>query len=147
MKKVTIVLMLVSAAFGCSSKDDDEQTESAPQTFQEQVSLGADLYTMKCASCHGNSGQGTSDAPPLVGLDEGALPLEPPATAQARDTSFVTVADVAAFAVANMPPGEGGSLSTEQYLSVLAFDLSANGIELDEKLTLSLAKTLEIPRN
>jgi hypothetical protein len=82
----------------------------------------------------------------LVGLKEGALPLDPPASRQVRKEKFVTVADVASFAVMNMPPDDPGSLSTEEYLAVLAFDLNANGIMLDEKLTLDLAKTLTIPR-
>lgn len=71
----------------------------------------------------------------------------PPAAANVRNTEFVTVADVAAFVVANMPPGQTDALSLDESLSILAFDLSANGIELEEKLTLELARTLEIPRN
>jgi hypothetical protein len=46
----------------------------------------------------------------------------------------------------NMPPDAPGSLSTEEYLAILAFDLDANGIMLDQKLTLELAGTLTIPR-
>ena len=144
MRTPTLVLIFVSTTLGCTGEDSERQ--SAQQLLQEQVSLGADLYKRKCATCHGKSGEGTSDGPRLVGLDQGALPLEPPASAKLRNTSFVTVADVAEFVVANMPLGMSGSLSTDEYLSVLAFDLSANGIELDQKLTLDLAGTLEIPR-
>jgi cytochrome c len=119
----------------------------APQTFAEQVSAGQELYGEHCASCHGDSGQGTKDAPPLVGLDTGALPLDPPATAKHRKTQFKTVADVADFAVKNMPAKAPGSLSEEQYWAILAFDLKANGIDLgDKKLDATVAPTLEIPR-
>jgi cytochrome c len=118
-----------------------------PQTFAEQVSAGQELYGQHCASCHGDSGQGSKDAPPLVGLDSGALPLDPPAGAKHRKTQFRTVADVAEFAVKNMPAKAPGSLSEEQYWAILAFDLKANGIDLGEKkLDAAVAPTLEIPR-
>ena len=83
----------------------------------------------------------------MVGLDKGALPLDPPPTAKYRKSQFKTVADIADFVVKNMPPNKGGSLSTEEYLAILAFDLKANGIDLgDKKLDLPLAATLTVPR-
>jgi hypothetical protein len=83
----------------------------------------------------------------VVGLDQGALPLDPPAGAQHRKTQFKTVADIASFVVAHMPPTAPGSLKAEEYWSILAFDLKANGIDLgDQKLDAELAKTLEVPR-
>ena len=118
----------------------------APQTFAEQVALGQQLYAANCAGCHGDSGQG-GKAPRVVGLQDGALPLDPPADRKHRTAQFKTVADVASFVVANMPPKAPGSLSEEQYFSILAFDLKANGIDLgDKKLDGPLAATLEIPR-
>jgi cytochrome c len=117
---------------------------AVPSTFAEQVALGMTIYGANCASCHGAGGEGGT-GPRLVGLDMGALPLEPREGA-ARTTDFVTVADVATFAVSAMPPAAPGSLSAEEYWAVLAFDLSANGIDLDEKLTPELAETLTIPR-
>ncbi|MDB4982934.1 MAG: hypothetical protein JWM82_3686, partial [Myxococcales bacterium] len=116
-----------------------------PSTFAGQVAAGGALYGQNCASCHGDAGQG-GKAPRLVGLKEGALPLDPPADRQFRKTRFVTVADVAQFVVANMPPKKGGSLPADQYVSILAFDLSANGITLPTPLTLAVAQTLTIPR-
>ena len=120
---------------------------AAPANFAEQVALGQKLYGANCAGCHGNSGEGTKDAPAVVGLDKGALPLSPPATAQYRKTEFKTVADIAEFVVKTMPPKAPGSLSAEEYFAILAFDLKANGIDLgDKKLDGELAKTLEVPR-
>jgi len=120
---------------------------AAPATFAEQVTLGQSLYGTNCAKCHGGSGEGTADAPAVVGLDKGALPLDPPPTAKYRKSQFKTVADIADFVVKNMPPNKGGSLSTEEYLAILAFDLKANGIDLgDKKLDLPLAATLTVPR-
>lgn len=125
-------------ALGCAS---------VPQSFSEQVRLGAPLYKENCARCHGAGGEGSPKGPRVVGLSAGALPLDPPKEAKHRKLQFKTVADVAGFAVSSMPPNEPGSLSAEEYLAILAFDLKANGIDLKEqKLTLELAKSLVIPR-
>ncbi|MCC7384832.1 MAG: c-type cytochrome [Deltaproteobacteria bacterium] len=118
----------------------------SPATFTEQAELGQELYGESCAKCHGAGGEG-GQGPRLVGLAQGALPLDPPATAQKRTGKFVTVADVAAFVTVNMPGDAPGSLSEDEYLEILAFDLKANGIDLaQEKLTLEKAKSLTIPR-
>jgi cytochrome c len=116
-----------------------------PTTFAAQVELGQKVYGEKCASCHGASGSG-GKAPPVVGISKGALPLNPPATAKYRKTQFKTVADIAEFVTKTMPPDAPGSLSPEQYWAALAFDLKANGINLDKKLDASLAATLTVPR-
>src|SRR5688572_23508350 len=55
-----------------------------PTNFAEQVALGQKVYGAQCAGCHGNSGEGTKDGPAVVGLDKGALPLEPAATSKYR---------------------------------------------------------------
>ena len=130
-----------------STPGGEQRATAAPATFSEQVTLGQSLYGEHCADCHGASGEGTGDAPAVVGLDKGALPLDPPSGAKFRKSQFKTVADIADFVVKNMPPNKGGSLSTEEYLAILAFDLKANGIDLaDKKLDLALAATLEVPR-
>lgn len=122
---------------------------ASPTNFTEQVALGGQLYGQKCAECHGASGEGDR-GPRVVGLDKGALPLNPPASAKARRSQFKTVADIAAFVVSSMPPKAAGSpndLNDEEYWAILAFDLKANGIDLgDKKLDAALAKTLEVPR-
>lgn len=128
-----------------------EAPSPAPANFGEQVALGQKLYGAKCAGCHGDSGEGKQSAqgsaPAVVGLDKGALPLDPPATAKYRKSQFKTVADIAEFVVKAMPPKAPGSLSAEEYYAILAFDLKANGIDLgDKKLDGELAKTLEVPR-
>jgi cytochrome c len=153
-------LMLTSFAVGalgaggCASTSSNTPASSsstpAPPaaggtSFAEQVVAGQRLYAESCASCHGDSGQG-GKAPRLVGLKEGALPLDPPADRQVRKGQFVTVADVASFVVANMPPKKAGTLSADQYWAILAFDLKANGIDLPTGLTPEMAPTLTIPR-
>jgi cytochrome c len=119
----------------------------APATsFQAQVAEGQKAYAEHCADCHGDNGEGGTKAPRVVGLAQGALPLDPPADRKYRKNRFVTVADVADFVVPNMPPGKGGSLPADQYWDILAFDLHANGVDLQQPLTPELAKTLTIPR-
>jgi S-disulfanyl-L-cysteine oxidoreductase SoxD len=117
-----------------------------PASFADQVAQGQTLYVNNCAKCHGDAGQGTDKGPRVVGLKEGALPLDPPAGRKYRKSRFVTVADVAGFVVSNMPPGNAGSLTNDEYWAILAFDLHANGIDLPSPLTPELAKTLTIPR-
>jgi len=97
---------------------------------EDQAAEGAKLYAKHCAKCHGDAGQGKK-APPVVGKN--ALPLDPPATAKLRKTQFHTAQDVAAFVAANMPPKKGGSLTTDQYYDILAFDLKANGVDVSGK--------------
>lgn len=162
LTRVVPVLAAALVAFGCgggaptpetaaeqssgSPPADGASSAAAPSTFAEQVGAGQQLYGQHCAECHGASGEG-SPGPRVVGLDQGALPLDPPPTAKYRKTQFKTVADIASFVVANMPPTAPGSLPTEHYWSILAFDLKANGIDLGEKkLDAALAQTLEVPR-
>lgn len=146
------VVLVALAAGACGGGDTrsagakSPQSSAPPATFHDQVAAGQDIYVAKCAGCHGAHGN-DGKAPPLIGLKDGALPLDPPAGAKYRKTRFKTVADVADFVVESMPPKAPGSLSPDDYGSVLAFDLSANGIDLgDEKLTPELASTLTIPR-
>lgn len=132
---------LALLACGGAASSARGTTASAPP-FAEQVDRGGRLYAAHCASCHGAAGEGAG-APRVVGLAEGALPLEPHGSRSAR---FVTVADVAGYVVGAMPPAAPGSLPEADYVAILAFDLHANGIDLDRPLDADLAATLTIPR-
>jgi cytochrome c len=138
---------LLVACGGSSPAEDPAAppTAAEPGSFAEQVALGGALYGENCGGCHGPSGEG-GEAPRLVGLAEGALPLEPRPSAKVRKVRFETVADVAGFVVENMPPDAPGSLESEQYFAILGFALNANGIQLQQKLDAALAPTLTIPR-
>lgn len=139
-------LICIIAGLACNKGPTPTRSpESAPApTFADQVARGGEVYGAQCASCHGSGGEG-GKAPRVVGLAEGALPLSPREGAK-RTSEFVTVADIATFVVATMPPFSPGSLPEADYWAVLAFDLSANGIELDQPLTPALASTLTVPR-
>lgn len=142
MKKLMLSLSLAAIAAACAPTPVTPTTP--PADFSEQVARGQTLYGAHCASCHGDSGQG-GGAPAVVGIAKGALPLEPRA-GSARKEKFATVADVAGYVVANMPPGKGHSLRDDEYLAILAFDLHANGIDLDKPLDMTQAAKLVIPR-
>ena len=103
----------------------------APRTAAEQVARGGERFAASCAKCHGDSGQGSDDAPPLVGT--GALPLDP-RPGQKRAAKFHTALDVAQFVTANMPPqaSERAKLAPDDYWAILAFALQANGVALKE---------------
>ena len=105
---------------------------TASATFGEQAAAGQKLYAAKCASCHGANGEG-GDGPRVVGIGQGALPLDPAPKAKYRKAQFHSAADVAAFVVKNMPPDAPGSLSEAEYWDILAFDLKANGVDLGAK--------------
>jgi cytochrome c len=107
----------------------------------DQAADGAKLFGANCAKCHGDAGQGTKQAPALVGKT--ALPLDPPANAKFRKTQFKTALDVFKFVKENMPPKKGGSLTDAEYAAILAFDLKANGVDLAGKtLDAKLAETI-----
>ena len=129
-QEVILVTMVIGAALAianCATMSSAENNEAG----RSQADEGGKLYGQHCASCHGDAGQGTKGAPPVVGKD--ALPLDPPATAKVRTTQFHTAQDVAQFVAANMPAKAPGSLTTEQYYAILAFDLKANGIDVSKK--------------
>jgi S-disulfanyl-L-cysteine oxidoreductase SoxD len=152
MLRPRTIASIAAVAFFTACHSHERRAADAsfrPASFADQVARGQTLFAENCAKCHGDAGEGgTGDikAPRLVGLAQGALPIEPPADRQFRKTRFVTVGDVADFAMAYMPPKKAGILADEEYLAVIAFDLQANGIKLDAPLTVAKAKELVIPR-
>lgn len=109
--------------------------------IDEQANRGAELYGKHCAGCHGDAGQGGKKAPPLVGA--AALPLDPRKGSK-RKVQFKTALDVFTWVKANMPPKKAGSLSDDEYVAILAFDLKANGKTLDKPLDAESAAALEL---
>jgi cytochrome c len=146
--------LIVLSASGCAgstkvpaaSAPSSAGSEQAPK-FGDQVARGKALYAARCAACHGENGEGRGRLPALVGLRDGALPLDPPAAARRRKTQFKTAADLADFVVHAMPASAPGSLAADEYWAILAFDLDANGVDTGGKpLDAALASTLTIPR-
>jgi cytochrome c len=146
--RTTVALVLLLLTSGCSSAEGLAPAAEAPQplTFEGQASRGKELYATSCAGCHGASGEGTLKAPRLVGLAQGALPLEP-RPGQRRKHEFKTALDVAEFASKYMPANAPGSLPTQDYWDILAFALKANGLDLGAtRLDESTAANVVIPR-
>jgi hypothetical protein len=75
-------------------------------------------------------GEGSVRAPALVG--ERALP------------SFETARDVYDLASVLMPGDAPGTLARSEYMSILAFALLANGIELEEPLSMQNASETKL---
>ncbi len=105
--------------------------EEAPAAASaaEAAEKGAALYGAKCASCHGDAGQGAK-APAVVG--KGALPLDPRPGSK-RSGQFKTALDVFQYVKTAMPGDAPGSLTDEEYRAIIAFDLKANGVDLSGK--------------
>lgn len=136
-------LVLVSMVSACASKAADTSPTAVPTqadtadaspapsaaSVDDQVARGQELYGQHCASCHGADGTGDS-APAVVG--PGVL------------KRFSNAADVFAFASEKMPGNAPGSLSDEDMLAILAFDLHANGIALEEPLAPANAGAIEL---
>ncbi len=125
MKRLLYLAVLL-AACGPSASTTTTTTVTKP-TVVAQIETGKQLYVGNCAKCHGDGGQGTAEGPPVVGKE--AFPLKPRAGAK-RDVDFHTAADVFGWTIKHMPADAPGTLSTDQYLAIFAFDLTANGVTL-----------------
>jgi len=125
------LLGLPVVLLACHTAEAPKAPGAGGATVTAQIDQGKQLYVDKCAKCHGDAGQGTDKAPAVVGKD--AFPQKPRAGAK-RDVEFHTAADVFAWATKHMPDDAPGSLATDQYLVIFAFDLTANGITLDKPL-------------
>lgn len=137
MHKLAVFSVVLAACGGSSSTAPSTTPTGATATgdgsaaLTAQIERGKGLYVAKCASCHGDAGQGTDKGPPVVGAD--AFPLDPRPGAK-RDVKFHTAADVFAWTMAHMPADNPGSLSTDEYLAIFAFDLTANNVQLEAPL-------------
>jgi cytochrome c len=107
----------------------------AASALAEQYEVGKEVYVKACASCHGDHGEGNPKNPALVG--DGALPEKAtfPKAKLRKTVTFSTAQDVFDFIKKNMPLDKKGSLSDDEYLAVLAWDLNENKVALDAKLT------------
>jgi mono/diheme cytochrome c family protein len=139
------IVFLVAACGGASSSSSSESTtpelEPAAATAEAQIARGGELYGQHCAKCHGGGGEGSDRAPAVVGGE--ALPRAPREGAK-RDVEFHTAGDVYEWVKVHMPGGAPGTLSDDEYLAILAFDLSANGVTLTEPLTAEAAAAMVI---
>jgi cytochrome c len=134
MKDAVVMILLVTIQTGCGGPPDwasgRKGLVSGPGTgaasLEDQIERGARLYDEYCADCHGGEGQGSPAAPALVG--QAALPPLPRDDGDhMRSTEFHTGADVLAFVRAEMPVNDPGSLTSGDYLDLVAFVLHVSG--------------------
>jgi mono/diheme cytochrome c family protein len=118
----------------------------ARDRVEVQVTAGEAVYDKTCGRCHGKEGQGRKGKyPPVMG--DTALPEEPPKRARLRKDEFSTAQGLLDFVQESMPPRKGGSLSEEEYLAVVAFLASANGIQLSDAITVDNASEVDLFRD
>jgi mono/diheme cytochrome c family protein len=127
MSKLPLLLLGLAACAHQSATA--EPTPADP--LAAQIERGQALYGENCAGCHGAGGEGSDKAPPVVGPE--AFPEQPREGAR-RDVEFHTAADVFAWTTVHMPGNAPGSLTTDEYLAIFAFDLTANGVTLTAPL-------------
>jgi mono/diheme cytochrome c family protein len=94
-----------------------------------QVATGSKNFAQYCSGCHGAS------------LEGGAGPaLSGPNFKTLSSKVHATVGDIFTYMLGNMPMNAPGSLSHDQYLSILTFILSKNGYKTSSTpLTFSTA--------
>lgn len=116
----------------------------AASALAEQYEVGKEVYAKACASCHGDHGEGNPKNPAVIG--DGALPEKAtfPKAKLRKAVAFTTAKDVFDFIKKNMPLDKKGSLSDDEYLAVLAWDLNENKVALDAKLTAANLPTIKL---
>lgn len=125
---------LYSAMVPASSQADD----TANQT---QIAKGQELFQVNCSSCHGLNGEGTPEAPTLIGvgaasvdfqMETGRMPMaRPEAQAPAKKTVY-TAEEISAIAayVGSLAPGPAIPESKQYDPSNLKQEDIARGGEL-----------------
>ena len=78
--------------------------------YDPNPASGRLVYLQQCASCHGEQGQGVGVAPPVWGLESFN-----------RGAGMHGIETAAGFIWANMPLGQGRSLTQQQALDVAAY--------------------------
>lgn len=107
-----------------------------------QISRGQQLFASNCSKCHGAAGEGSAEAPAVIG--GGALPSSPPAGRRLRTGAFRSAKDVGMFIKDNMPPGS--HTPPDQTGAILAFLLQANGVTVSQPMSPTSAASIPLNR-
>jgi len=104
---------------------------------------GAVLFTQKCAACHGESQEGSAQAPALVGGKGTLTSLHPKMTAGSYWPFATTIFDYIRRA---MPRYQEGSLKVDEVYSLTAFILFRNEIiKEDEVIDATTLPKIKMP--
>jgi cytochrome c len=116
----------------------------AQAALAEQYELGKKVYTeKKCASCHGDHGEGNPKNPPVIG--DKAYPEQPLAMAKLRKgIAFKTAKDVLDFVKAKMPAKAPGTLTDDEAAAVTSWMLSESKVNITAKLDASNAASVNL---
>ena len=112
MKLLAAALTGAACLIGASIAASEAGTSGAAVYTKAQAAAGAKTYAANCSRCHGDKLEGVS-APALRGAGSGI----------AGDT----VTQAYTFISTQMPAGNPGSLSSTEYVNVMAYILSQNG--------------------
>ena len=115
-KPLALVLALFVMGALYSALLPATQSNADDTTAQSQIAQGKDLFELNCSSCHGLNGEGTPEAPTLIGvgaasvdfqMETGRMPMaRPEAQAPAKKTLYSAeeISAIAAY-VASLAPG------------------------------------------
>ena len=120
-RRISLVLVAVCGALAACVHENPLISDLAQANLEKR---GAALFAENCADCHGAHGEGSKDAPAIVG--PGALPRDPRPGARKRTGRFDTIDDISRFVRTSMPADAPGLLSSTEYDAVVAYCLSAN---------------------
>ena len=126
----TVVIMLIALVVvgGAYSALAPSRAEASTTASPEDVTAGRDLFLANCSNCHGLQGQGTEDAPTLIGVGAasvdfqvgtGRMPLQAnsvQAPDRTEDFSQEEVSQMAAY-VASLAPGP--AIPAEEYTEIV----------------------------
>lgn len=116
----------------------------AQAALTEQYELGKKVYVdKKCASCHGDHGEGNPKNPAVIG--ENAYPEQAAATSKLRKgITFKTAKDVLDFVKAKMPIKQPGTLTDDEAAAVTSWMLSESKVNITAKLDASNAASVNL---
>ncbi len=90
-----------------------------------QADRGQKVFAANCAGCHGNDGHGGRVPDSMKGY---AGMKSPPVAGPGALPNMSTAENVYTFIKQHMPLQKPGSLSDQDYLDIVAFDLKANNV-------------------
>ncbi len=116
MRLILLAILILALAMGMgacgssyssSTTPTNTSTTTGDTTFGQAADSGKTTYASKCAKCHGDNGQGVT-APAVIGSG-------------ANLGKYNTAQGLLEFISAQMPFDAPGSLSSQEYLNILAF--------------------------
>ena len=111
---LTIAAAAVAVAIGIAAPAG-AQPASGGAFLEAQAASGRTAYGRSCAACHGATLRGAAHGPELTG--RGFL----------NNWGSSTAGELLDYVRIEMPPGLGGSLTSDTYLNIVAYLLQENG--------------------